>query len=801
MSDLKKEKIQNEYYLNKSTLIYTMARAIKKIKKKIKAVEKGITRNWKKIIIITVISVLLFSYALFMAGLKIRFAIQDALTLNLEPAQASFTVTNKQKQNATFYFYTDNSMFCTANCTYSFYDRSEDKLLDKGELMLSGNGHFNVTYELIPYRKGEGQKIYNFDVTCSNIKSFLCKTDSPVRRRSSFITLNYKLSEEENKLRLELMENISKSFALLNNASINLQKAAYALDNTKSIIGRDELYREYNSLFEMLNFSIADSDDIFRLWKEQEYSMLYSQYNQRLGIVYPQLYSSSIIYLNKLIGSVAKQNNLISSYNLLKGSFFAMVDSNIRYVLYSTDKEKLLKSLNDTYDCLNAIRAAYSGIEYTSFLEMEDDLKNASAKIGVLNESLNINYNNIFMEGINLTLKEYMKKCEIGYCENITNDVCYELDKIFEEYSTTSYLATEDITLDDENYVKNGTMVEILVSNESFDYYNNYCSNETNISLILEAIPDIAYLETGDLNNITVEIPIKNELTENPPMCCVYGVCSECCKTDECRDDPNLYPIILIHGHSLLRSTSPEPLLDSFNKIQYQLQEDGYINGGIIRFDFNKSDYGENDWGLSSFPITVKASYYYDYFYSLGRYAYITSKADNLDTYAVRLNDIINLVKYRTGKQKVNLIAHSMGGLVVRRYIQIFGDGSVDKLILIATPNDGVGGNTKKFCRVFGEKKECEDMYEDSIFLKKLNDPTYEPAKARVYTISGRGCKTGIKDGDGVVAFDSSTLPYAVSYEINGTCADAFKSELHSNILNIDMYPGVYEYLQEILKD
>jgi len=121
--------------------------------------------------------------------------------------------------------------------------------------------------------------------------------------------------------------------------------------------------------------------------------------------------------------------------------------------------------------------------------------------------------------------------------------------------------------------------------------------------------------------------------------------------SEECRNDPKLNPVIFIHGHSLLRNTADPLLLDIFNKIQYQLQDDGYINAGTIVFDANKSEHKKNEWGLAGFPITVKASYYYDYFYSLGNFIYIARKADNLDTYAIRLKEIIDLIKYKTGKQ------------------------------------------------------------------------------------------------------------------------------------------------------
>ena len=49
----------------------------------------------------------------------------------------------------------------------------------------------------------------------------------------------------------------------------------------------------------------------------------------------------------------------------------------------------------------------------------------------------------------------------------------------------------------------------------------------------------------------------------------------------------------------------------------------------------------------------------------------------------------IDNIKSLTGADKVDIIAHSMGGLVAKKYIQHFGTSSVDKFIDIATPHYG----------------------------------------------------------------------------------------------------------------
>jgi len=53
------------------------------------------------------------------------------------------------------------------------------------------------------------------------------------------------------------------------------------------------------------------------------------------------------------------------------------------------------------------------------------------------------------------------------------------------------------------------------------------------------------------------------------------------------------------------------------------------------------------------------------------------------------LKDKINKVKELTSSEKVDIIAHSMGGLLVKKYLKEFGEESVNRFIDIATPHFG----------------------------------------------------------------------------------------------------------------
>jgi len=67
-------------------------------------------------------------------------------------------------------------------------------------------------------------------------------------------------------------------------------------------------------------------------------------------------------------------------------------------------------------------------------------------------------------------------------------------------------------------------------------------------------------------------------------------------------------------------------------------------------------------------------------------------RAPVADLYPLYLVPVINEAKEKTGADKVHLVAHSLGGLVARSYVQsvLYGArNDVGKLIMLGTPNRG----------------------------------------------------------------------------------------------------------------
>lgn len=97
----------------------------------------------------------------------------------------------------------------------------------------------------------------------------------------------------------------------------------------------------------------------------------------------------------------------------------------------------------------------------------------------------------------------------------------------------------------------------------------------------------------------------------------------------------------------------------------------------------------------------------------------------DIRTNSQRLANTIASVRARTGAAKVDLVAHSMGGLVSRYYIKsLGGSSSVDSLIMMGTPNYGTSlANVASFL-TFGSCvgiDACNQMAAGSGFLNDLN--------------------------------------------------------------------------------
>ncbi|MBR9680512.1 MAG: alpha/beta hydrolase, partial [Candidatus Altiarchaeota archaeon] len=205
---------------------------------------------------------------------------------------------------------------------------------------------------------------------------------------------------------------------------------------------------------------------------------------------------------------------------------------------------------------------------------------------------------------------------------------------------------------------------------------------------------------------------------------------------------------------------------------------------------------GGGEWSNMHLPVGIRATYYYVSYYDANILSKTISKEAGVESYSIRLKEIVDLVLEQTNSDKVVIVAHSMGGLVTRNYLMLFGESKVDRVLLIATPNDGFSGRVVKLCSYFGDENSCSDMTKDSVFLRKLSffTPTIPFG-----VIAGLGCDTDGMDGDGIVQAESAKLDYAKMFYVSGECPDFLGSNLHNELLDPQKYPGVYVTVKKFI--
>ena len=198
-------------------------------------------------------------------------------------------------------------------------------------------------------------------------------------------------------------------------------------------------------------------------------------------------------------------------------------------------------------------------------------------------------------------------------------------------------------------------------------------------------------------------------------------------------------PVLLVHGFQPLPGFNPEDIWKEMATI---------LSGSDSGVNLKDSSYQYNLWYFKA-----KDSEHLDVYISDYTHDHIHPSLLSIDDYSVNLMYEINEVEKNRGHcSKVNIVAHSMGGLIARRYVESkdFGfdyyGNDVDNLIMIGTPNHGtVVAN--KWINPDAPLTTCaKQMTTPSDFLRDLNKGvTCEDKKVNYYTFAGE-----------LLAFDNS---------------------------------------------
>ena len=233
--------------------------------------------------------------------------------------------------------------------------------------------------------------------------------------------------------------------------------------------------------------------------------------------------------------------------------------------------------------------------------------------------------------------------------------------------------------------------------------------------------------------------------------------------------------ILFIHGHSFAESTDPRYNLQGMTRLAYAFEEHGYLYAGHL---FPNS---ARDIGWFDAPVSFTATYYVNSYEEEGEIRLRTFKSEPIEIYAIRLREDIEEAVRLTGNDRVILVAHSMGGLVARSYLDLFGTDQVERLIMIGTPNHGIADRTERLCPVLGASLECRDMNKGSVFLRRLNSQPLPEIPITI--IAGTGCD----GGDGVVDLENALLEGVRTVLIEGRCTGL--ETVHGSLIDPRKHP------------
>ncbi|MBN1175643.1 alpha/beta fold hydrolase [Candidatus Woesearchaeota archaeon] len=769
-------------------------------------------KNFIKFTVLAVIVILFLVLLVYAININVKLLFDTETHISLSPTTASYISTNHEPVPVNFDVDVTKLEICDILCEHQLIDSSQGVILKNfSEKALN---HKSYSYDLAVPKYGSGQVIYNYKVQCRTLDNNICPSKNKTYSSSAFITVDYSLSDNEIQKKESLKTNLIKLTTDIDSAKKNIYdsnnilsslnyRAGFLTSEEKSLSSKNS---GLSSLLKVVELNLLD---LFDMWKSQKFALASEGYlllNDKLSSVVKEssLTESSLITIhntfnNNILSLKSLQDN--SSYYSNMAGFFNLVDK--------TQYAKM-KDLDVSFD------SVVSQIENKSFLSFSSVSFDVSS-ITLNLESIESNYNSklvLLDDKANSLFDKYNRTYYFltGSSFEKKSNSCKTISSLINQID--DYNLGVDVSDLNESEIENSIIYsELLLDNISnnnislndyfvfpnsylLDYYSNYC-NWTPISVFdnLFVAPNISFVD----NFQSEEIVIPPSLDQ----CCFGGNCSPCCHGDSC---DTIYPIILVHGHSFSKSTSPELAFTRLTYLQDALAKDGYINGGTIGQTSSIENITAGTWGETPAPLVVGVTYYYLNYYDVGGVNFVTRKTDNIENYALRLREAVDLVKEKTGRDKVIIVAHSMGGLVAREYISLFGESNVDKLIILGTPDYGVEGDVKKYCTVTGAEAECTDMYANSMFLTRLNNPNNYLSQTKTYTIAAHGCEMKSdsakkEDGDGVVLARNVPLPFAKNYNITGNCTDFFGTDLHMNFVNPNLYPQTYDLIKQMLAD
>jgi alpha/beta hydrolase fold len=709
----------------------------------------------KRWLVITIISVVLILLIIFGAKLYlvVNLLLGNDVIIKLDADKELINIVHGEESNVNFKASTITNPFCVAICESGFFDVSGNKTIEDDAFTLRPGISTTKTYKIIAPNLGIGQELYKFSMQCHSVKNILCHTMEIPTIRSTLLTVNYDLNDNEKEIK-------NNSKIEIENYSLRISSMRNSLESFKHLNFTDVMV---GSALDETNGLIGGLTELSNIWKNQDYAALAPMIDS-FGLTLAAAEGKFNSLKDRVTGKIEESNK--------------QADEFIR-------KETLSKeiTLDIEYGAICSVTN-----NCTSRPSIKDIAKETS--FNITSACSNIDNLRVYYNMLNASIQNSVKSANYSNSNEFWSNISVIIGNIKQNIINNDYNSIP-------NEYNKDVLKQILVK-RNLSITASYENATPALTLeLIKQMPDSCNITIPERVKTPSITPTDLNITlgEQPPQCCIFGICRLCCMDNECRNNPATYPVVFLHGHAFTNSVSAEYTLDGFNKLQKKLEDEGYVNAGVVSLYTEKNE--EGIWSKSWEPFSIKASYYYDLFKEPENYVVVQTNSENVDTYAIRLKDIIDTIKFKTGRPKVIIVAHSMGGLVARRYMQIFGSENVAKLIMIAVPNKGITGSTLGYCPLIGEKLECRDMSSGSLLLNKLNRDALP--KIPIYNIVGTGCVMAEGIGDGIVLKENGLLEGANNTIIEGKC-DGLDILHTSMLIYIDRYTKVYDAIVSALK-
>lgn len=750
-----------------------------------------IKKKWWFVSIALLILLLFVLY--YTLGLQIQFLLGEELRISFSPTEHSFSVVGNESVSVS------SSLAVRAKRSCSFICEHEVLDVGSGQVIYSWSTDqpFEaINYSLAPVRQGEGQDKFSHEIVCRAQRTSLCRVSEKPYFASSLITLNRNMSSQM-ALEKQSLESQVPQFL----SDIASTKENYALLSSYIDLFPHETLafsNEFSSL-------VAAERDLLVAWNDWDFSSVFivlddPQYTTSMSSISSALLSvqnltSELEDFREVLMNISSQlpryRELFQEFSSLQNFSFWEVQIND-----TIDDFKSISSLADARAVLD-LRPRFDAFiaERESVFQAKDqELQRLDQEVRFFYDALVLNRSfSSFTCDVVASEQEFLASRDVGAARQLFSpDISHTT---YEQFSTL-YLNQLDLQRVNSSHTVNISSFNAVPTASGSINFSSFSRQELGelVSFNFSSPCVFQRVEPVNLSSFIVTdsfVFTPSSFDTPAPVCCAFGDCSACCTEETCQEHR---PILFIHGRALSQNNAPEESHSAFGVIQQRL--DGVINAGQLGRG-RTSSLPDGEWGRVPAPIGIRLSYYLISFIEVGDYVFVTQKTDNLETYAIRLHELIEEVKRRTGRDQVDIVAHSMGGLVTRQYLALFGEDSVHTAVLVGTPNYGIEGRVRRFCRIAGSPRECEDLYADSVFLRRLNEREFH--QVNLHTIRAVGCDMAGEDGDGVVLARSVPLPEAINHEIFGECTDVLGTDLHINMLHPDLYPETFSIIRSAL--